>query len=209
MALTYIDIVVLVAVGFGFIRGWTNGIIKEVAGMVGVILGLWAGLRLAWIFADYYRENFEVPEAVIPLIAFLSAFLLVLVGVILIGRLLKKILEKASLSGFDKIAGALFGGLKLAFIVGTLVGLVGKSGFLPSETKEKSVTYPYLIVFTEAVTDYSIGLIPAAKNTFGEMDEYFDGLRGDKSGSAGELGEQETTTDPESDPQPTPEENQP
>ena len=125
MALTYIDIIVLVAVGFGLIRGWTNGIIKEVAGMVGVILGVWAGLRLAWVFADYYQENFEVPEAVIPLIAFLSAFLLVLIVVIMIGRLLRKILEKAALSGFDKIAGALFGGLKLAFIVGTLVGLVG------------------------------------------------------------------------------------
>ena len=126
--LTFIDIIAAVAIGFGFIRGWMNGFIKEIAGLVGIILGVWAGLRLAWIFADYYRENFEVPETVIPFIAFLTAFLLVLLAVVLIGRILRKILEKAALSGFDKIAGALFGGLKLAFLIGTLIGMIGKAG---------------------------------------------------------------------------------
>lgn len=174
--LTFIDIIAAVGIGFGLIRGWSNGIIKEVAGMIGVVLGIWAGFRFAFIFADYYKENFELPENVIPFLAFLTAFILVLVIVLFAGKALKFLLDKTNLTVLNKAAGALFGGLKLAFLIGSLITLVGKAGFIQEETKNQSITYPYLSVYVEGVMEYSVGLIPAAKNVFKDMDEYFDGL---------------------------------
>ena len=174
--LTFIDIIAAVGIGFGLIRGWSNGIIKEVAGIIGVVLGVWAGFRFAFIFADYYRENFEVPENVIPFLAFLTAFILVLVLVFFAGKMLKFFLEKTNLSVLNKAAGAMFGGLKLAFVIGSLISLVGKAGFISQETKETSVAYPYISAYCEGVMEYSVGLIPAAKNVFKDMDEYFDKL---------------------------------
>ncbi|MCB9231735.1 MAG: CvpA family protein [Bacteroidia bacterium] len=194
--LTFIDIIAAIGIGFGLIRGWTNGIIKEVAGLIGVVLGIWAGFRFAFIFANYYQENFELPEAVIPFLAFLTAFILVLVIVFFIGRMLKFLLDKTNLSVLNQASGALFGGLKFAFLVGSLIGLIGKAGFISEETKGKSIAYPFLTTYCEGVMEYSIGLIPAAKNVFKDMDEYFDKIQGE---NAPEGGDSDDTT-PEEQP---------
>ena len=168
-----LDILAAIAIGYGLIKGFSNGLVKELAGLIGIILAIWAGFRLAFIFADYYTETFEVPDAAIPFIAFLTAFILMLILVLLLGRLLDKLLEKAKLSTLNKLAGALFGGLKLAFIMGILIGLIGKSGIVSNQAKKESYTYPYLVGYCEVVTEYSVGLIPAAKNVFKDMDGYF------------------------------------
>ena len=48
-----IDIVALVLIGLGAWRGVKNGMIKEVAGLLGLVIGVWAGMRLAFVFANY------------------------------------------------------------------------------------------------------------------------------------------------------------
>lgn len=172
----YIDIVVLAGLSFGIFKGLKNGLIKEIAAIVGLILGIWAGFRFAFIFADYYRESFEIPENLIPFLGFLTAFILVLLGVIFAGRLLRETLKKANLSTVDKAAGATFGALKWGLILGTLLVLVGKAKVLPEEHTKGSFMYPLLTQYVEGVQEYSVALIPAAKNVFTEIDTYFQDL---------------------------------
>lgn len=176
IAVNFIDIVVAVAIGWGLFKGFSNGVIKEIAGLLGVIVGIWAGLRLAFIFADYYRENWELPEKFVPFLAFFTAFALGLLAIFLIGRLLSKLLDAAMLGMVNKVAGAVFGGLKWALIVGSLFSILGNSAILPQETRDNSATYPYLTAYTKGVHEYSVGLIPAAKNVFAEMETYFTGI---------------------------------
>lgn len=177
--LLIIDIVAAIAIVYGLVKGIFNGIIKEVAGLVAVVFGIWAGFRFAFIFADYYKENTELPENVIPFIAFATAFAVVMALVLLGGRLLKFILEKAELNEIDRAAGAAFGTLKWAFIIGTVISLVGKANLVSEETKQNSITYPILTTYCEVVTEYTIGLIPTVKNVFTEIDDYFKSLPGE------------------------------
>ena len=174
--ISVIDIIALIAITFGLIRGLFTGFIKEIAGLLGLIVGVWAGLRLGFVFANYYKANFELPDKIIPAVAFLTAFALALTLVIVAGKLLKFVLEKTALSLFDKVAGALFGTLKMAFLVGTFFSLIGKSGILSEETKTNSLTYGFVTKYAEIAQEYTIGLIPAVKNVFTELDEYFGDL---------------------------------
>lgn len=172
----FIDILALVAVGYGVFRGFRNGVIYEIAGMLGLVVGVWAGMRLAFIFADYYRDNTNLPDPWIPLLAFLTAFLLGLGLVYLVGRLATQIMKTVQLNMLNRLAGGAFGGLKWALIIGIAITMLGSSKIIPEETQAESTTYPILDTYTKTVQGYSIGLIPQAQNVFQEMDNYFVGL---------------------------------
>ena len=133
--MNFIDIVALVAIGWGAFRGFRNGVIIEVAGLLGLIVGIWAGLKLAFVFANYYRDNFEIPANYIPLLAFLSAFLIGIGGVWLLGRILNKMVNSVALGIPNRLAGLTFGAAKWAFLIGTLLSLVGNSQMIPEETQ--------------------------------------------------------------------------
>lgn len=174
--MNFIDIIAAIALGWGIIRGFANGLVRELAGLLGVIIGIWVGLRLAFVFADYYRENWDVPEKAIPMLAFFTGFIIALVGIFLLGRILDKVLDAAMLTVVNKAAGAIFGALKWAFIIGTFFSILGNSGILPKQTQEDSFSYPFLSGYCKTVNEYSIGLIPAAKNVFTDMETYFTGI---------------------------------
>ena len=174
--LSILDIIILLLIGWGAYKGFKNGVVKELAGLIGFVLAIWAGFSLAFIFADFYKEKFEIPSSIIPVIAFLSAFVLMLVVVILLGKVLDKIIKGAALSTFNKIMGLVFGVLKLAFVTGALIGVLGKSRIFSDRIRQDSFTYPILEVYCEATIEYSIGWFPKAKNVFSDLDEYFHEL---------------------------------
>ena len=168
-----IDIVAIVALGFGAWRGFKNGVIHEVFGLLGLIIGIWAGMRLAFIFANWYRDNLEIPENILPLIAFLTAFAIGVGIFLLAGKLATMVLKTVQLNLPNRIAGAVFGAAKWAFIAGTLLSMIGISEVITQETKDNSATYPMLSAYTKGVQQYTLGLLPFVKNVFGEMEDYF------------------------------------
>ncbi len=181
-----IDIVALVAIGVGGFRGFQNGIKKEVTGLLGLIVGIWAGLRLSFLFADYYRDNFDILENYIPLLAFLTAFLIGIAAVWLLGRLLNRFVNSIALGLPNKIGGVVFGAAKWAFLVGTLLSLVINAQVISKDTQESSTAYPILNKYCKVVQGYTIGLIPAATNVFNDVENYFvdlDSVRSTREGT--------------------------
>lgn len=168
-----IDIVALIAMGYGAYRGFRNGVIIEVTGLIGLIIGVWAGLRLAFIFANYYRDNFDIPENYIPLLAFFTAFLLGIGLVYFIGRATSSLVNSVGIGLPNKLGGLVFGAAKWAFIAGTGLSLLANSQMIPPDSQESSVAYQPLNVYCTTVQQYSIGLIPAASNVFDDVETYF------------------------------------
>ncbi len=180
-----IDIVALIAVGIGAFRGYQNGIIKEVTGLLGLIVGVWAGLRLSFLFADYYRDNFDILENYIPLLAFLTAFLLGVLAVWLAGKLLNRFVNSIALGLPNKLGGVVFGAAKWAFLVGTVITLIINAQILSKDTQESSVSYPILSKYCKVVQGYSIGLIPQVSNVFKDVEHYFVDLDSVRSAREG------------------------
>lgn len=182
--MNFIDIIVLVAVGYGAYKGFTNGVIYEVAGLLGVIVGIWAGMRLAFVFADYYKDNFDLPGKWIPVLAFLTAFMLGLGGVWLAGRIVNAVVKTAQLNIVNRIAGGAFGVLKWAFLIGTLLSVIGNAFILTPEVQQGSATYPLVTGYCKVVQGYSIGLLPKARNVFDDMEHYFVDLDSTRKANA-------------------------
>ena len=189
--MNFIDIATLVAIGYGIFRGFRNGVIYEIAGMLGLVVGIWAGMRLAFIFADYYRDSTNLPEPWVPLLAFLTAFMLGLGAVYLAGRLVTQILKTVQLNLINRVAGGAFGGLKWALIVGIAITMLGSAQIISPDTQAESKTYPILDTYTKTVQAYSLGLIPEVKNVFNEMDTYFVGIDSMRQKNGAESNDQE------------------
>jgi membrane protein required for colicin V production len=172
----FLDIFAIFVLAYGAYKGFKNGVLIEVAGLVGLIIGFWAGMRLAFLFAHYYRANFHLPEKWVPAIAFFTAFAIGLGSVYLAGWAATKLFNMASLELPNKLAGMGFGILKWGFLLGAFFSIIGNSEILGKETVEGSASYPVLTTYSKVVQGYTIGLIPAARNVLDDMEEYFVGL---------------------------------
>jgi membrane protein required for colicin V production len=102
----------------------------------------------------------------ISLIAFLITFGIIIVVVSLVGRLLTKIADFALLGLLNRIAGGIFGALKVAVLLGALLvffdGTNERTGIIKKETLEKSVLYTPLkeigaFVFGRVLKEYPPG----------------------------------------------------
>ncbi len=171
--MNFLDIFALIALGWGAYKGFKNGVLIEVAGLIGLVIGFWAGMRLAFLFADYYRDHFQLPEKWIPAIAFFTAFAIGIGAVYLAAWAATKLLQTAQLNLPNRLAGGIFGVLKWGFLVGAFFTIVGTSQILSPETTDGSKSYAILKGYSHGVQAYSIGLIPAAHNVMEDMERYF------------------------------------
>lgn len=114
MDFNYIDIVLIVPLLFGLYKGFTKGLILSLATLLGLVLGVYGGVHFSDYAAEQLKAHFELD---VPLLAFAVTFLVIIFAVYLLGKLLSKFINFLALGIFNKIAGGLFGGLKVLVIM--------------------------------------------------------------------------------------------
>jgi len=117
----FIDVLIGILLAYGLFRGLKNGLFVELAAIVALIAGLYGAIHFSYIVGDYLAENMDWNEKYINLISVIVTFVLIVFLVHLAGKLLTKIANVALLGFVNKIAGAIFGGLKVAVILGGLL----------------------------------------------------------------------------------------
>ena len=114
MEINYFDLAVLVPLLFGMYKGFTKGLILSIATLVGLILGVWSGVKFSHITSELLFDKFQID---IPLLAFAVTFLGVLILMYFVGKLLSKFIDILALGLFNKIGGALFSAFKTILIL--------------------------------------------------------------------------------------------
>jgi len=78
-------------------------------------------------------------------VSFGVTFLVIVICVYALAKILEKMIKLVALGMVNRITGALFGGLKLALILGVMIMLIdqadGRFQFLSTELKSESVLY--------------------------------------------------------------------
>ena len=135
LPLAPIDIVLLLLLLIGAWRGFTKGLILSIASLVGLVGGIWAAAHFSSLVAKALSEQFSWSASAIHMTALALTFLGVVVGVHLLAKLLEKTIEMVALGFFNKIAGAVFGmvkiGLVLSFVLAMLNQWLGHRAWLP------------------------------------------------------------------------------
>ncbi|MFM9026742.1 MAG: CvpA family protein [Bacteroidota bacterium] len=129
----------------GLVRGFINGFIFEIAHLGAYFLGLYAGFRFADIISPFIAEIMDAGEGAVRGVSFGIVFIAVWIGVMLLGKLFEGLVKVVFLGGFNRVAGALFGSMKYAVLVGTALYLFHKADsttkLISADTKAESYLY--------------------------------------------------------------------
>lgn len=121
----FLDIILLILLGYGLIKGFFKGLFVELASLIGLIAGIYGAFHFSDYSATILKDQFNWDETYLKISAFAITFLVILLSIILAGKALTKLADFAALGLLNKILGGLFGLLKMTIIVGVLVILFG------------------------------------------------------------------------------------
>jgi len=145
----YFDITIGAIVLILGIKGFMNGFIKEVFGLVGLIGGVYLASRLAPKAAVFIDTNFLHLEnsALLKLLGFLAILIVVWLGATILGSIFSKLTSASGLGFINRLFGFIAGGGKY-FLIFALIVTALSNVTLVKDNLEKyvkdSVLYPYL-----------------------------------------------------------------
>lgn len=143
--MNFLDIVFGILLVWGLWRGLKNGLLIEIASIIALILGIYGAIHFSYYIGDYLSIRFDWEARYINILAFVLTFILIVFAVHLIGKLLTKVADIALLGLLNKVAGGIFGALKVAVILGAILVFFERAntslGLVPNHMVESSVLY--------------------------------------------------------------------
>jgi len=159
--MNYLDIVIAIPLLYGLIKGFTNGLIKEITGLLGLIIGVYVAIN----FSSYLHPKFEEVlggyEQFIPIIAFATLFIVSVLMIKILGYIIDKLTKALALGFVSRILGAIFGFLKVVVIFSFLLAIVSDYDLIDKNTQDESV----LLKPIQEVSDLITPEINKHKNT--------------------------------------------
>lgn len=143
--MNYIDIIICIPLVWGLYKGFTKGLIVELATVVAFGLGVWGGITFSDYFAQKLTEWFDWKSPYLPVISFALVFLGIIASIFFFAKLMQKLTEKIALSALNKIGGAVFGVLKFAMVLSVIIFMIDaveeSYPMISFKTKEESLLY--------------------------------------------------------------------
>lgn len=156
--MTWLDIVILLPLLIGLVRGTMRGLITEIIAIAAVILGFIGAKIWGKVFSAWLLNQFTWPQPVCDAIAYALLFLGIAIALNIVGRLLSKLLKAIKLAWVNRLLGATFGVIKWGLIVLAIVFCVNKLDeqfkFLQPELKKQSIIYPEAVKLADQALDY-------------------------------------------------------
>jgi len=139
------DIIIAALLLFGFVRGLMKGLFVEIASLVALIAGVYGAIHFSYFLGEWLKNSVSWDEKYITLAAFAGTFVIIIIVIALLGKILTKIADFASLGILNKILGGVFGALKIGLILSVIFIFFGKINdtipFIKKELLDQSILY--------------------------------------------------------------------
>lgn len=143
--MNWFDIALAIPLSWGLYKGFTSGLIMEVARIVALIAGVYLAVRFAGLLSEYLYMNTEFTNGFLPIISFTLIFVIVALLVHLFAKAISKLASAVALGWANKAAGAFFGVFRMAFMLSILIMLMTRfellSKFNRGNAAESSFLY--------------------------------------------------------------------
>jgi len=143
--MNWIDAVIIIILGLSMVMGFINGLVKEVASLAALILGIWGAIKFSSFTAEKLYDYFDMSGSYVGIVAFLVTFGIIVVLIHFVGLIVNKIVDAAALSFVNRLLGIVFGLIKSVLILSVLFvvfnSIDARRSFLPDEVVEKSILF--------------------------------------------------------------------
>jgi len=159
---SYLDLLLLIPIGFALWRGWKNGFVLEIFSLLALFVGIYAGVHLSDALSGFLRDKVDMKAEYLPVFSFLVIFILVMIGLFFLGRLITKQVKTGGAEKWNQVGGAFFSLTKTLLILSMSFiffnCLDSKYTILPKQQKQKSYFY-------EPIYNFSLFLLPAVERS--------------------------------------------
>ena len=172
----YLDIIIVIPIIWGMFRGFKRGLIIELCTLMALVLGVYGAASFGDMAGQYLESEFNTDPRISLVLAFSIVFIIIVVAVFLFGKVLEGLIKMVALGIVNKLFGLLFGGLKFAIIVSSLLFMM--NGFplseklIPRQWKSDSLIY-------HPVASIAPKLFPILHNAtwIEDLEKHFEGLK--------------------------------
>ena len=141
----FLDIILGVLLAFALYKGVRNGLFVELASLVSLLAGIYFAIKFSSFIKEILAGFVKWNPNTIQVIAFILTFILVVIGISLLGKFLTGIADFAFLGWLNKIGGGFFRMLKTILIIGIVFKVFEKINYhnflAKKETLDKSIFY--------------------------------------------------------------------
>jgi membrane protein required for colicin V production len=167
-------IILLIA---GAFFGYKKGLILELISIIAFILAIYGGFKLLHVGMEYVSKVYDGFGTLLPFVAFLVLFVLIIILVNTVGKILKKIIDWTPLGIFDNILGAVIGVLKWALAISIVIWVVSALHIdFADETLSESRILPITNRMLTAVGDFISTIFPSFEDFIKTLKSLFEGF---------------------------------
>ena len=156
-----IDIVLTIILVAAAINGFIKGFFVELASVASLIIGIWAAVEFSGFVQQLLSKYLDWSPDMMRVVSFVLIFIFVVLLIHLVATLTEKFVRAIALSIFSRLAGAIFGAIKAAFILSILMLLIVKienftRPLIPAKAKAESKLY-------DPIENIAPGVLPFLK----------------------------------------------
>lgn len=169
-----IDAVFVLLLFIACFKGYQKGLIVAVFSLLAFVIGLAAALKLSATVADKLASGIHISGKWLPVISFISVFLIVVILVNLLAKLIQQSVELVLLGWVNRIGGILFFVLLYSFIYSIFLFYLVQLKMLKPAVTSESKCY-FLIQPLGPFVINKIGVIfPFFADMFSQLQEFFN-----------------------------------
>ncbi|MBR3681998.1 MAG: CvpA family protein [Tidjanibacter sp.] len=161
-----LDIILAIVLALGAIHGFRKGIIAQLCGIVGVLLGAWLAFKFGAKLGEWI--GVELNEIVAYVIVFLVAVLVA--G--LAGRIAAAILKATGLGIINRLGGAALSVVEYALVASLLLGLFERINEATEWVEPKVMEESVLVGPVQAISDFVFPYLLEVKEAIEESDSF-------------------------------------
>jgi len=132
-----------------------KGLFVELASLIAIVAAIYGATHFSGYVGDHLSKNISLEPQYIKFIAFAITFIGILFLVSIFGKVLTKIANFAALGIINKLLGAAFGFLKMAFIASAVIMFIGPVNntleIIKKETIKGSILYGKVAAFAPII----------------------------------------------------------
>jgi len=145
--MNWLDIVLIILVVAGLIKGYKDGFIRQIVFFVALISAIYLCSKVAVNLRIYVIQSDWFPEQSTTIISYILAFIMIAGIISCVGWIIHKMISVTPLSLLNHLTGAILGlivsMLILSLTLNVMDGVDRRSALISRETKEESLLYYY------------------------------------------------------------------
>jgi membrane protein required for colicin V production len=165
--LTTADIVIIILILVGGYKGYKDGFLMGVATLAALILGVFIAFKFTGQGMEFLQDEFNADKAFLPYLSFFLIFITIVILVTLLGKFLRRSIDKTFLGRLDEAFGSVLGAFKMLFMLSVFLWIIDSLKFdLPSHWTEDSFMYSFTAHLAPAVSGWLAQFLPFFNDIF-------------------------------------------